>query len=98
MNPAVCQEPRTSPSAPEVLGQPANGVVDLAVGGHALSWWGQDNCMWSNDYPHPNSSWPHSREIIDRDLGALSEDVLAKLVRENVCRLYNIMPPAPAVG
>jgi predicted TIM-barrel fold metal-dependent hydrolase len=67
-----------------------------AVGGHNLSWWGQDNCMWSNDYPHPNSSWPHSREIIDRDLGGLPEDVLAKLVRENVCRLYNMKPPLPA--
>ena len=26
-----------------------------AVGGHNLSRWGDDNCMWSNDYPHPNS-------------------------------------------
>jgi hypothetical protein len=23
-----------------------------AVGGHILSWWGQDNCMWSSDFPH----------------------------------------------
>ena len=52
--------------------------------------------MWSNDYPHPNSHLAELREVIERDLGALPEDVLAKLVRENVCRLYNMTPPTPA--
>ena len=32
-----------------------------AVGGKMFSWWGVDNCMWSNDYPHQNSTWPNSR-------------------------------------
>ena len=40
-----------------------------AVGGHTLTWWGQDNCMWSNDFPHGNSTWPKSRDVIARDLG-----------------------------
>ena len=25
--------------------------------------------MWSSDYPHGNTTWPHSREVIERDLG-----------------------------
>ena len=29
-----------------------------SVCGHNLEWWGQDNIMWSNDFPHPNSTWP----------------------------------------
>jgi predicted TIM-barrel fold metal-dependent hydrolase len=66
-----------------------------SVGGHNLRRWGQDNCMWSNDYPHPNSTWPNSRSVIDRDLGHLSEDVRAKLVRENVARLYGMKIPQP---
>lgn len=61
-----------------------------AVGGHILSWWGQDNCMWSNDFPHPNSTWPHSLEVIERDLGHLPAGARAKLVRENVVRLYGM--------
>ena len=65
-----------------------------AVGGQLLSWWGADNCMWSTDYPHPNSSWPHSRELLEHNLGHLPMDTLRKLVRENVQRLY----PALAVG
>ena len=41
------------------------------VGGHLLSWWGQDNCMWSNDFPHSNSTWPVSHDVIARDLSHL---------------------------
>ena len=52
--------------------------------------WGTDNCMWSNDFPHPNSTWPDSRKVIARDLAALPEAVRAKLVRENVCKLYGL--------
>src|SRR5205823_6191452 len=42
-----------------------------AVGGHNFAYWGTDNCMWSSDYPHPNSTWPNSRQVIERDLGQL---------------------------
>jgi uncharacterized protein len=64
-----------------------------SVGGHMLSIWGQDNCMWSNDFPHPNSTWPHSRQVIERDLGHLPADVRAKLVRGNVMKLYKLAVP-----
>ena len=66
-----------------------------AVGGHILSWWGADNCMWSNDFPHGNSTWPNSRQVVARDLGDLPAPLRAKLVRENVARLYNIPVPSP---
>ena len=67
-----------------------------AVGGRMLSWWGEDNCMWSNDYPHGNSTWGHSREIVARDMGDLPSERRAKLLRDNVARLYEIAIPAPA--
>lgn len=66
-----------------------------AVGGHNLAWWGHDNCMWSNDFPHPNSTWPNSLKVIDRDLGHLPADARAKLVRENVIKLYGMKLPQP---
>jgi predicted TIM-barrel fold metal-dependent hydrolase len=66
-----------------------------AVGGHTLSWWGVDNCMWSNDYPHGNSTWPRSREVVARDMGNLPTEARAKLLRENVARLYHINVPSP---
>jgi predicted TIM-barrel fold metal-dependent hydrolase len=67
---------------------------DDSVGGHLFDWWGVDNCMWSNDYPHPNSTWPHSRDVIARDLGHLSVDVRRKLVCDNVARLFKLKVPA----
>ncbi len=51
--------------------------------------------MWSSDCPHENSTWPHSLDVIARDLGDLPESTLHKLVRENVDRLYNLRVPEP---
>jgi predicted TIM-barrel fold metal-dependent hydrolase len=71
---------------------------DDAVGGHNFEWWGIDNCMWSNDYPHPNSTWPNSRQVIARDLGHLKPEDQAKLVRDNVARLYGLKIATPLAG
>lgn len=66
-----------------------------AVGGHNLEWWfGVDNCMWSNDFPHPNSTWPNSRKVIERDLGHLPVERRKKLLCTNAARLYHIDIPA----
>ena len=51
--------------------------------------------MWSNDYPHGNSTWPESKKYIDRDLGHLPSDIRKKLVYTNVKKLYDIDIPHP---
>ena len=66
------------------------------VGGHNLEWWGSDNCMWSNDYPHGNSTWPESRKYIERDLGHLPAEIRVKLLCTNVAKLYGMEIPQPA--
>jgi predicted TIM-barrel fold metal-dependent hydrolase len=63
------------------------------TGGRLLDWWGADRCMWSNDYPHAASTWPHSRQVIARELGHLPHDVLRKVLRENVVGLYDLKVP-----
>jgi predicted TIM-barrel fold metal-dependent hydrolase len=63
------------------------------MAGRFFEWWGQDNCMWSNDYPHGNSTWPESRKFIDRDLGHLPGEVRRKLVYTNVVKLYGMEVP-----
>ncbi len=67
------------------------------VGGHLLSRWGADNFMWSNDYPHPGVGdvWLFSGALIARDLGHLSSETRAKVLRENVAKLYGKPIPAP---
>src|SRR3990170_968488 len=64
------------------------------VGGKFFSWWGTDNCMWSNDYPHQNSTWPNSREVINRDMGHLPAADRDKLLNANVRKLYSLKAPA----
>ncbi len=68
------------------------------VGGRNLAWWGVDSCMWSNDFPHPNTTWPNSRQVIARDLGHLSKDHLVQLIRGNVTRLYGLDVPVQEPG
>jgi len=52
--------------------------------------WGTTNCMWSNDFPHVNSTWPKSREVIARDLGNLSDATRARLLHGNVSHVYGL--------
>ncbi len=50
---------------------------------------GVDKMMWGSDYPHPESTFPRSREIIDNILAGVPQDEKAKIVGENVVRLYD---------
>ena len=60
------------------------------AGGRLMEDFGQDTFMWSNDYPHAASTWPYSRDVIARELGHLPKEILRKVVRENVIKLYNL--------
>jgi predicted TIM-barrel fold metal-dependent hydrolase len=51
---------------------------------------GADNYMWSNDYPHWESSWPRSREYIERNFQGVSEEIKRKITWDNVARLYDL--------
>lgn len=64
------------------------------VGGKMFSWWGGDNCMWSNDYPHQNSTWPNSRQVIERDMAEVKPEDRRKLLFTNCEKLYNLKVPA----
>ena len=66
--------------------------IDDVPGGQTVSFWGRDNWMWSNDYPHGASTWPNSRDVIARDLAHLEPEVFRKVVKENVVRLYDLPP------
>ncbi len=52
--------------------------------------WGVDNCMWSNDFPHGNTSWPRSAEVIAKDLGGMSTETETKLLYKNCADLYHL--------
>jgi hypothetical protein len=43
---------------------------------HFIPLVGAESCMWASDYPHTDSTFPHSRQAIEDALGALPEDQL----------------------
>jgi predicted TIM-barrel fold metal-dependent hydrolase len=49
---------------------------------------GADRVMWACDYPHPDSTWPHSRKAIDESLGALGAGAVRQITAENCRELY----------
>lgn len=49
---------------------------------------GVESLMWSNDYPHHDSIWPHSQEIIGQQLRDVAPDAQRKILCENVRKLY----------
>jgi predicted TIM-barrel fold metal-dependent hydrolase len=65
------------------------------LGPLTLPYLGCDLLMWSSDYPHQNSTWPHSQDVIARDLGKLSEDDREKLLSRNVVELHKLKLPEP---
>jgi predicted TIM-barrel fold metal-dependent hydrolase len=50
---------------------------------------GVDNVMWASDYPHGDSTWPHSRKALaESPLAQHGPEVLRKVTCENVARVY----------
>ena len=51
---------------------------------------GVDQLMWGSDYPHDESTFPRSREIIDEILADCTEQEKAKIVGGNAARVYRL--------
>ena len=46
--------------------------------------------MWSNDYPHSETTWPHSQKIIGDIFERVPEEEVRKIVRDNCVELYGL--------
>ena len=59
-----------------------------ALGTELIPLLGVDSCMWASDYPHTDSTFPHSREAIDETLGELPVEHRRKITATNCAQLY----------
>jgi predicted TIM-barrel fold metal-dependent hydrolase len=50
---------------------------------------GVDNIMWGSDYPHSESTFPRSRQVLRQILAGVPEDEQARIVGYNAARLYH---------
>lgn len=46
--------------------------------------------MWANDFPHSDSTWPWSQQMLEEHTKGLSEDERNLICHDNVAELYNI--------
>jgi len=51
---------------------------------------GIDNILFETDYPHSDSTWPHTKEVGTKLMGHLPNDVVRKLVRGNAIKLLGL--------
>jgi predicted TIM-barrel fold metal-dependent hydrolase len=51
---------------------------------------GVHNIMWSSDYPHPVSSWPSSRALVDGQFRGIPDEERDLIVAGNAARVWNL--------
>ena len=51
---------------------------------------GVENILWSSDYPHPVSSWPRSRELVEQQFVGVPDDERDLIVCGNAARIWNL--------
>jgi predicted TIM-barrel fold metal-dependent hydrolase len=60
------------------------------IGPIASSLYGHGNYMWASDFPHTETTWPHSLDVIERDFANVDADTRRKVTVQNAADLYHI--------
>lgn len=51
---------------------------------------GVEPLLWASDYPHPEGTWPHSRQVIERSFAGVPDGEIDAIVGTNAQRLYRL--------
>jgi uncharacterized protein len=49
-----------------------------------------ERMMWANDYPHSDSTWPWSQQVLKEQLSHMTEDEKNLVLHDNVANLYKL--------
>jgi predicted TIM-barrel fold metal-dependent hydrolase len=58
------------------------------VGVHNRTFTGVEALLWGSDYPHPEGTWPRSREYVDEQLRDVAEDERRAMAGGTAARLF----------
>jgi predicted TIM-barrel fold metal-dependent hydrolase len=66
-------------------------------------WYGEDNAIWGSDFPHQESEYPHSLDVIESNFRGVPDEVRYKMTCGNALKFFHLSPvmsaaaePAPA--
>ena len=65
-------------------------MINDPHGLHSLDEVGVDNVTCETDYPHSDSSWPDTKEVVTKLVADLSDDEVDKIVRGNAIKLLQL--------
>ncbi|MEM8620068.1 MAG: amidohydrolase family protein [Actinomycetota bacterium] len=51
---------------------------------------GEETLLWGSDYPHTDSTWPCSTQVLDEMFEDISAETRDKITRTNVAELYSL--------
>ena len=51
---------------------------------------GLECLMWGSDFPHPEGSWPHTRDQMSAALAGLRDEEVAAVLGGNAVELYGL--------
>ena len=60
------------------------------VGLHLVEFFGDGHMLWASDYPHPDGTFPFSKDVVERDTAHLAPQVKRKILRDNASALYGL--------
>jgi len=63
--------------------------VDESLVANVIDYLGDDNIVFSTDYPHIDSRWPHAVELF-LSVQGISGESRRKILWDNCARLYNL--------
>ncbi|HEY3942592.1 MAG TPA: amidohydrolase family protein, partial [Acidimicrobiales bacterium] len=63
---------------------------DDLVGMRTIDLLGADTLMWASDYPHPDSTWPESLEVVEKHFQGMNDEDKQKIVWKNAAKLYDL--------
>jgi predicted TIM-barrel fold metal-dependent hydrolase len=49
-----------------------------------------ERLMWANDFPHSDSTWPWSQDVLREHAGGLPDATRDLILHDNVSRLYGL--------
>ena len=51
---------------------------------------GPDNVTFETDYPHTDSTWPHTKQVAEQLMAGVPPDVVDKVMRGNAIRMLSL--------